>query len=393
MYCITLCIHLVLSPFSGLPHQDRTKACRSTYKDTATRIRVREPPVAGGAAGGRGRDGGPWPGRSSGEATHCGTAPAHAAFVRARLQQARGGADRRRGRHVGSPPATELGRVSCRVSSALRTRWASAPTRPALTRAQCNALELQNRGRCKPACPHLLHRINLADASCLGGWGKERKPFFSRVSVALRHTDERKDVDRRRTIWRARCQLPTPATNSSSAQQPTPAVLVLAPYPYPKEWQPWIRRSAWRVFSNRLRIYTSHVDCDSWVPRAPASACSLVRRGERKREKGECRYTTCFLGRRIRSLLDWWIVCYAVQKTRYGAACRVCWSWSKPTDMRWAGLEDWLRRTSERLVFPLAYVRFTRGRRSRCSATGRGVVPVCYMNKPGPTSQCPRGRW
>lgn len=27
------------------------------------------------------------------------------------------------------------------------------------------------------------------------------------------------------------------------------------------------------------------------------------------------------------------------------------------------------------------------------SATGRGVVPVCYMNKPGPTSQCPRGRW
>jgi hypothetical protein len=109
--------------------------------------------------------------------------------------------------------------------------------------------------------------------------------------------------------------------------RPTPAVL--APYPYPTEWQPWIRRGAWRVFSNRLRIYTLHADCDSWVPRAPASACSLVRRGERKRGKGECRYTTCFLGRRIQSLLYWWIVCYAVEKTRYGAACGVCWSWSK----------------------------------------------------------------
>jgi hypothetical protein len=56
--------------------------------------------------------------------------------------------------------------------------------------------------------------------------------------------------------------------------------------------------------SSRLRICTPHADCDSWVPRAPASACSLVRRRERKRGKGECRYTACFLGRRIRSLLD-----------------------------------------------------------------------------------------
>lgn len=127
MYCITL--HYASTSFYPLFRHSPSAGShqsRSTYKDTATRILVREPPVAGGAAGGRtdgrGRDGGPWPGRSSGEATHCGTAPAHAAFVRARLQQARGGADRRRGRHVGSPPATELGRVSCRVSSALRTR-------------------------------------------------------------------------------------------------------------------------------------------------------------------------------------------------------------------------------------------------------------------------------
>jgi hypothetical protein len=181
MYCITLCIHLILSPFPAFPIRIAPK-----HAGVRTRILVREPPVAGGAAGGRGRDGGPWPGRSSGKATHCGTAPAHAAFVRARLRQTRGGADRRRGRHVGSPPATELGRVSC-VLCVAYAMSESAPTRPALTRAQCNALGLQNRGRCKPACPHPLHRINLADASCLGGWGKERTPFFSLECVALRH--------------------------------------------------------------------------------------------------------------------------------------------------------------------------------------------------------------
>jgi hypothetical protein len=37
--------------------------------------------------------------------------------------------------------------------------------------------------------------------------------------------------------------------------------------------------------SSRLRICTPHAVYDSWAPRAAASACSLVRRGERNRQK------------------------------------------------------------------------------------------------------------
>jgi hypothetical protein len=56
--------------------------------------------------------------------------------------------------------------------------------------------------------------------------------------------------------------------------------------------------------SSRLRIYTPHAVYDTWGPRAAARACSELRRGERKRGKGECRYRPCVLGRRMRRLLD-----------------------------------------------------------------------------------------
>ena len=79
------------------------------------------------------------------------------------------------------------------------------------------------------------------------------------------------------------------------------------------------------VRSNRLRIYTPHADCDSWVPRAPASVCSLVRRGERNRGKGECRYTASVLRRRMRRLLESEIVTQSVYNTDAEWDGECCW--------------------------------------------------------------------
>ena len=80
--------------------------------------------------------------------------------------------------------------------------------------------------------------------------------------------------------------------------------------------------------SSRLRICTPHAVYDSWGPRAAASACSLVRRGERNRGKGECRYTACVLRRRMRRLLESEIVTQSVynRDTEWDGEC--CWSWS-----------------------------------------------------------------
>jgi hypothetical protein len=74
------------------------------------------------------------------------------------------------------------------------------------------------------------------------------------------------------------------------------------------------------VCSNRLRIYTPYSHACRLTARSRehrlliAPLIRLVRRGERRRGEGECKYTTSILGRGIRSLLDWWIVYCAVQK-------------------------------------------------------------------------------
>ena len=80
--------------------------------------------------------------------------------------------------------------------------------------------------------------------------------------------------------------------------------------------------------SSRLRICTPHAVYDSWGPRAGGGACSLVRRGERNRGKGECRYTACVLRRRMRRLLESEIVTQSVynRDTEWDSQC--CWSWS-----------------------------------------------------------------
>jgi hypothetical protein len=84
------------------------------------------------------------------------------------------------------------------------------------------------------------------------------------------------------------------------------------------------------VFTLHIRM---HADCDSWVPRVQAFNCTIshtcVRREERRRGEEECKYTTCFLGRGIRSPLDWWIVYCTVRKGDGEPAYGGCWSWSK----------------------------------------------------------------
>ena len=81
--------------------------------------------------------------------------------------------------------------------------------------------------------------------------------------------------------------------------------------------------------SSRLRICTPHAVYDSWGPRAGGGACSLVRRGERNRGKGECRYTACVLRRRMRRLLESEIVTQSVYNADAEWDGECCWSWSK----------------------------------------------------------------
>jgi hypothetical protein len=76
-----------------------------------------------------------------------------------------------------------------------------------------------------------------------------------------------------------------------------PTVSLSSPYPSPFPADSLLSVSV--PVSSRLRICTPHAVYDSWGPRAAASACSLVRRGERNRGKGECRYTACVLRRRM----------------------------------------------------------------------------------------------
>jgi hypothetical protein len=87
------------------------------------------------------------------------------------------------------------------------------------------------------------------------------------------------------------------------------------------------------VFStaSRLRICTPHAVYDSWGPRAGGGACSLVRRGERNRGKGECRYTASVLRRRMRRLLESEIVTQSVYNTDAEWDGECCWSWSQWT--------------------------------------------------------------
>jgi hypothetical protein len=80
--------------------------------------------------------------------------------------------------------------------------------------------------------------------------------------------------------------------------------------------------------SSRLRICTPHAVYDIWGPRAGGGACSLVRRGERNRGKGECRYTTSVLRRRMRRLLESEIVTQSVYNANAEWDGECCWSWS-----------------------------------------------------------------
>jgi hypothetical protein len=81
--------------------------------------------------------------------------------------------------------------------------------------------------------------------------------------------------------------------------------------------------------SIRLRICTPHAVYDSWGPRAGGGACSLVRRGERNRGKGECRYTASVLRRRMRRLLESEIVTLSVYNADAEWDGECCWSWSE----------------------------------------------------------------
>jgi hypothetical protein len=81
--------------------------------------------------------------------------------------------------------------------------------------------------------------------------------------------------------------------------------------------------------SSRLRICTPHAVYDSWGPRAGGGACSLVRRGERNRGKGECRYTASVLRRRMQRLLESEIVTQSVYNADAEWDGEYCWSWSK----------------------------------------------------------------
>jgi hypothetical protein len=114
---------------------------------------------------------------------------------------------------------------------------------------------------------------------------------------------------------RTACVRPEGAEEETDQLQP-----VLAPNPYPTEWQACIRRCAWRVlFRNAPYLHSLFTCMQNMTARSRehrlliTSFLRLVRRGERRRGEGECKYTACFLGRGIRSPLDWWIVC-AVQK-------------------------------------------------------------------------------
>jgi hypothetical protein len=80
--------------------------------------------------------------------------------------------------------------------------------------------------------------------------------------------------------------------------------------------------------SSRLRICTPHAVYDSWGPRAGGGACSLLRRGERNRGKGECRYTASVLRRRMRRLLESEIVTQSVYNADAEWDGECCWSWS-----------------------------------------------------------------
>jgi hypothetical protein len=80
--------------------------------------------------------------------------------------------------------------------------------------------------------------------------------------------------------------------------------------------------------SSRLRICTPHAVYDSWGTRAGGGACSLVRRGERNRGKGECRYTASVLRRLMRRLLESEIVTQSVYNADAEWDGECCWSWS-----------------------------------------------------------------
>ena len=58
------------------------------------------------------------------------------------------------------------------------------------------------------------------------------------------------------------------------------------------------------VFTLSIRM---HADGDSWVPRAHAFNCTISQTCMERRKKTwerRCKYTACFLGRRIHNMLD-----------------------------------------------------------------------------------------
>jgi hypothetical protein len=85
--------------------------------------------------------------------------------------------------------------------------------------------------------------------------------------------------------------------------------------------------------SSRLRICTPHAVYDSWGPRAGGGACSLLRRGERNRGKGECRYAASVLRRRMRRLLESEIVTQSVYNADAEWDGECCWSWSNGSSL------------------------------------------------------------
>lgn len=206
MYCITLCIHLILSPFPAFPIRIAPK-----HAGVRTRILVREPPVAGGAAGGRTDGDGDGtvargrPGRSSGEATHCGTAPAHAACTR-KTTSARPAC-----RVTAAGDRTGARIVSCVLCVAYAMSERAHPAGPHQGAVQCTGAAKQRPLQTRLSASTTQNQSGRCFVS--GGVGERKDAFFlSRVCCVAPSilTRESKDVDRRRTIWRARCQLTKP---------------------------------------------------------------------------------------------------------------------------------------------------------------------------------------
>ena len=110
---------------------------------------------------------------------------------------------------------------------------------------------------------------------------------------------------------------------------------MLAPNLYPTEWQAWIRRYTWRVLSRNAPYLHSLFVCMQTVIAGShehrlliAPFLRLVRRGERRRGEGECKYTACFFRETDTESAGLMNSVLRSAKRRWGAAYGGCWSWS-----------------------------------------------------------------